>query len=107
MSRSGASLPFIGNRFRKTWSRSSEQSLSPHVGNRTVPRRLFVRSSKGGNGLSIGGAALVLAALVLFFLSQRGSSLMIAVHAYLPPPPQTAFRAWGFGAGPIVVSRDG
>jgi len=50
---------------------------------------------------------LVLAALVLFFLSQRGNSLTIAVRAYLPPPPQTAFRAWGFGAGPIVVSRDG
>jgi serine/threonine protein kinase len=27
--------------------------------------------------------------------------------AYIPPPPDTSFNAFGFGAGPVVVSSDG
>jgi serine/threonine protein kinase/Tol biopolymer transport system component len=29
------------------------------------------------------------------------------VLAYIPPPPDTSFRSYGFGAGPVVVSPDG
>ncbi len=29
------------------------------------------------------------------------------VLAYIPPPPDTSFRAFGFSAGPVVVSPDG
>lgn len=40
---------YLETRFRKNWSLSPEQSLSLVGGNRTVPRRLFVRSPRGGN----------------------------------------------------------
>lgn len=40
---------YLETRFRKSWSLSPEQALSLHGGNWTVPRQLFVRSSKGGN----------------------------------------------------------
>jgi hypothetical protein len=40
---------YLKTRFGKNWSLSSEQSLSLHGGNWTVPSQLFVRSSKGGN----------------------------------------------------------
>jgi fido (protein-threonine AMPylation protein) len=43
---------YLGHRFRKNWSLSPEQSLSIHVGNRTVPRQLAVRSPKGTNSVT-------------------------------------------------------
>ena len=57
--------------------------------------------------LSLTGAVLFVAALILFSLSQHGNTPMLAVRAYIPPPPQTTFRASGFDAGPVVVSPDG
>jgi|HubBroStandDraft_1064217.scaffolds.fasta_scaffold04029_4 serine/threonine protein kinase len=53
-------------------------------------------------------AALVfVAAGILFYLSQRANAPVLSVRAYIPPPPQTTFRASGFDAGPVVVSPDG
>ncbi|HEV3512454.1 MAG TPA: protein kinase [Candidatus Sulfotelmatobacter sp.] len=57
--------------------------------------------------LSLGGAILLAAALIIFFLSRRAAIPDLAVRAYIPPPPQTTFRASGFDAGPVVVSPDG
>jgi len=52
-------------------------------------------------------AVLLLAALITFFLSQRANTPALSIRAYIPPPPQTTFRASGFDAGPVVVSPDG
>lgn len=45
--------PFCGDylhsRFGDAWCLSPEQSLALHAGNRTVPRQLVVRASRGGN----------------------------------------------------------
>ena len=57
--------------------------------------------------LLFGGAVLIAAAVVIFFLSQRASVPALSVRAYIPPPPQTTFRASGFDAGPVVISPDG
>ena len=57
--------------------------------------------------LSLSAAVLFLAALVIFFLSQHANTPALSVRAYIPPPPQTTFRASGFDAGPVVVSPDG
>ncbi len=40
---------YLRDRFDTDWCLSPEQSLLLHVGNRTVPRQLIVRSSKGRN----------------------------------------------------------
>ena len=40
---------YLTERFGKHWCLSPEQSLSLHVGNRTVPIQLLVRTPKGGN----------------------------------------------------------
>lgn len=40
---------YLTGRFGKDWCISPEQSLSLHVGNRTVPTQLLVRTPKGGN----------------------------------------------------------
>ena len=32
---------------------------------------------------------------------------MFTVRAYIPPPPGTSFRAYGFDAGPVAISPDG
>lgn len=68
----------------------------------TAPSRSF-----GTRLLLIGAVVLIVAALVIFFLLQRGGGPTLAVRAYIPPPPQTTFRATGFDAGPVVVSPDG
>lgn len=52
-------------------------------------------------------ALLLVAAGVLFYFSQRANTPTLSVRAYIPPPPQTTFRASGFDAGPVVVSPDG
>jgi eukaryotic-like serine/threonine-protein kinase len=57
--------------------------------------------------LSLSGLVFLLAALVVFYASQRSSTSSLSVRAYIPPPPGTAFRASGFDAGPAVVSPDG
>jgi hypothetical protein len=43
---------YLKNRFGDDWCLSPEQSLSLHVGNRTVPQQLIVRSSKGSNNIT-------------------------------------------------------
>ena len=63
--------------------------------------------SLGPRLLTLGGAVLIGAALVIFFLSHRANLPALSVRAYIPPPPQTTFRASGFDAGPVVVSPDG
>jgi len=40
---------YLDNRFREDWCLSPEQSLNLHIGDWTVPKRLLVRSTKGGN----------------------------------------------------------
>jgi dipeptidyl aminopeptidase/acylaminoacyl peptidase len=50
---------------------------------------------------------LFLAALIIFFLPLQASTPTLSVRAYIPPPPQTTFRASGFDAGPVVISSDG
>jgi serine/threonine protein kinase len=52
-------------------------------------------------------ALLLVAAGILFYFSQRTGTPMLSVRAYIPPPPQTTFRASGFDAGPVVISPDG
>jgi len=56
---------------------------------------------------SMGGAVLLAVAVIIFYLSQRANAPALSVRAYIPPPPQTTFRASGFDAGPVVVSPDG
>src|ERR1700730_11223817 len=43
------SAAYLESRFRKNWSLSPEQSLSPHAGNWAVPRQLVVRSPRARN----------------------------------------------------------
>jgi serine/threonine protein kinase len=50
---------------------------------------------------------LLVAAGMIFYLSQRANPPALSVRAYIPPPPQTTFRASGFDAGPVVVAPDG
>lgn len=45
----GFCAAYLNERFGEDWSLSPEQSLFIHVGNRTVPAQLLVRSPKGGN----------------------------------------------------------
>ncbi|WP_421420268.1 Fic family protein (plasmid) [Pseudoalteromonas lipolytica] len=40
---------YLSQRFSKSWCLSPEQSLSLHIGDRTVPQQLLVRSPKGNN----------------------------------------------------------
>src|SRR5580698_8546230 len=43
------SAEYLNDRFGDDWCLSPEQSLSLHRGDWTVPKRLLVRSTKGGN----------------------------------------------------------
>ncbi|MBP7860473.1 Fic family protein [bacterium] len=43
---------YLQERFGNDWCLSPEQSLCLHVGNRTVPKQLIVRSSKGKNNIT-------------------------------------------------------
>jgi serine/threonine protein kinase len=52
-------------------------------------------------------ALLLFAAVIIFYLSRQAHNPPLSVRAYIPPPPQTTFRASGFDAGPVVVSPDG
>jgi hypothetical protein len=45
----GFCAAYLGDRFKKNWCLSPEQSLFLHTGNWTVPRQLLVRTPKGGN----------------------------------------------------------
>lgn len=40
---------YLSERFEHNWCLSPEQSISLHIGDRTVPQQLLVRSSKGNN----------------------------------------------------------
>jgi hypothetical protein len=40
---------YLNDRFGEDWCLSPEQSLSLHIGDCTIPKRLLVRSTKGGN----------------------------------------------------------
>lgn len=44
---------YLGERFDNEWCLSPEQSLNLHVGNRTVPRQLIVRSPRGKNNVTL------------------------------------------------------
>jgi len=57
--------------------------------------------------LSLSGAVLLVAAAIVFYLSQHASAPSLSVRAYIPPPPGTTFRPSGFDSGPVVVSPDG
>ncbi len=43
---------YLNKRFRNQWCLSPEQSLSLHVGNRTVPKQLLIRTPKGSNKIT-------------------------------------------------------
>jgi len=45
----GFCAAYLGDRFKKNWCLSPEQSLFLHTGNWTIPRQLLVRTPKGGN----------------------------------------------------------
>lgn len=40
---------YLSQRFKRAWCLSPEQSLSLHIGDKTVPQQLLVRSPKGNN----------------------------------------------------------
>ena len=40
---------YLSQRFDNVWCLSPEQSISLHIGDRTVPQQLLVRSPKGNN----------------------------------------------------------
>ncbi|HTW59845.1 MAG TPA: protein kinase [Terriglobales bacterium] len=74
------------------------------------PPAAVTQSAAGTVGprlLSMGAAVLLAVAVIIFYLSQRANAPALSVRAYIPPPPQTTFRASGFDAGPVVVSPDG
>ena len=53
-------------------------------------------------------AVLFMAAGAIYFRAQRVDVPALAVRAYIPPPPGTAFRAsGGLDVGPVTVSPDG
>jgi eukaryotic-like serine/threonine-protein kinase len=61
-----------------------------------------------GSRLLLAGAALLLvAAAVIFYFAQRANAPAFSVRSYIPPPPGSTFRAFGFDAGPVVISPDG
>jgi Tol biopolymer transport system component/predicted Ser/Thr protein kinase len=50
----------------------------------------------------------VLAAILAFEAVRRsGAARPGPVLAYIPPPPETSFRSFGFGQGPVVVAPEG
>ncbi|HEY3838011.1 MAG TPA: protein kinase [Bryobacteraceae bacterium] len=71
-------------------------TIAPAAGRTLVPRLM-----------AMGGAVLLAVAVIIFYLSQSANAPALSVRAYIPPPPQTTFRASGFDAGPVVVSPDG
>ena len=79
----------------------SQSPQAPAAVTAVRPPRTFLPRA-----LLAGAALLFVAAALLFYLSQR-STVALSVRAYIPPPPQTTFRATGFDAGPVVVSPDG
>jgi eukaryotic-like serine/threonine-protein kinase len=78
-------------------SSQSATAVAPVLSSRMLGPRL----------LSLGGAVLLVAATIVFFLSQHGRAPSLSVRAYIPPPHGTAFRPSGFDSGPVVVSPDG
>src|SRR5579872_6258357 len=78
-------------------SPASSSALAPTPASRNLRQYL----------LPLIAAVLLLASLIIFFLSQRATVPALSIRAYIPPPPQTTFRASGFDAGPVVVSPDG
>jgi fido (protein-threonine AMPylation protein) len=44
---------YLNKRFGNKWCLSPEQSISLHVGNRTVPKQLLIRSPKGNNKITL------------------------------------------------------
>ena len=57
--------------------------------------------------LLAGAALLVITAAVIVYFGQRGTTPAFSVRSYIPPPPGTTFRAFGFDEGPVVISPDG
>ncbi|MFT4929047.1 MAG: hypothetical protein ACI8WB_005174, partial [Phenylobacterium sp.] len=47
----GFCADYLNARFGKHWCLSPEQSVSLHIGNKTVPKQLLVRSPKGNNSI--------------------------------------------------------
>lgn len=54
-----------------------------------------------------GVLAAALIAVVVFWKFAAPARRAFPVLSYIPPPPGTTFREFGFGAGPVVVSPDG
>lgn len=44
---------YLHERFEQNWCLSPEQSIQIHVGNKTIPSQLLVRSLKGRNRLTV------------------------------------------------------
>ncbi|MBZ5594925.1 MAG: serine/threonine-protein kinase [Acidobacteriia bacterium] len=54
-----------------------------------------------------GALALLLLASVTWISRRSHTAESAPVLAFIPPPPDTRFLAFGFGAGPVAVSPDG
>ncbi len=53
------------------------------------------------------GIAILAATFGLWMLLHVPASPVSSVVAYIPPPPETSFRSFGFDSGPAVVSPEG
>ena len=95
---------------------ASAVSISPSAAVETGPSRPHVVGGLAQNRSSLRrtlpwalAAMLTAALIVLVFLwrftgpTQQRSSVL----SYIPPPPGTTFRDFGFSAGPVAVSPDG
>ncbi len=52
-------------------------------------------------------AALAVGATAGWLLPRTHRPAALSALSYIPPPPDTSFRSFGFDAGPVVVSPDG
>jgi serine/threonine protein kinase len=52
-------------------------------------------------------ALLVITAAAIAYFGQHRTAPAFSVRSYIPPPPGTTFRAFGFDEGPVVISPDG
>jgi eukaryotic-like serine/threonine-protein kinase len=80
----------------------SQSSQTPVAVTPAESPRTFLRYAQ-----LAGVALLLIAAAILFYFSRQANGPTLSVRAYIPPPPQTTFRASGFDAGPVVISPDG
>jgi serine/threonine protein kinase/Tol biopolymer transport system component len=55
----------------------------------------------------IAATFLLMVGVAALSFSRRTGAPVFTVRAYIPAPPGTSFRAYGFDAGPVAISPDG